>query len=377
LVLVLGLMVVCTIVAAANPIPVPTLALEEEYIYITMYESGDRVLVEVKGVYPFKNIGYDRLVMYFPVPPSVDKGFIKVFVNGREHKWEIVDKAVIQGPGGSVQTIEYNTVLGKYVFIKWVIENPGEKFDVTVQYAHEAQKVGVAYATLYAMATGRFYYSKQCTAHVKVTVRGFEGRKLTIKLVPAPGSNNIETSFSVSIENSEETIELEEKARMLAGLDRDILVLVGEVSGTPQGRWIEADPRRVQAELDVVPTSAGLVINATLVYPHSGFKEEWSDPVVEPGRVVIDAKVYEWTGPALQVITRKTKTFMVPIQPGTYEVQLRVNGVVKASTIVAISTSSTGATAQAGFSLRRLPIWPILAVVLVVAIALIVALKLR
>jgi len=74
--------------AHANPIPVPTLTLEEEYVAIRICRVQEGARVDVVGVYPFSNVGFERIVMYFPIPPSVYEESIEVLVDGREVRWE-------------------------------------------------------------------------------------------------------------------------------------------------------------------------------------------------------------------------------------------------------------------------------------------------
>jgi hypothetical protein len=57
--------------ARTNPIPFPTLVMPYEYIdaAILPNESGI-VCAEVDGLYPFQNVGYENVTMYYPVPPN-------------------------------------------------------------------------------------------------------------------------------------------------------------------------------------------------------------------------------------------------------------------------------------------------------------------
>lgn len=347
-------------VASANPIPTPSLTLNEELITITMIRTDEGAVVEVSGVYPFKNVGYDRVTMYFPVPPNVDKDSIEVLVNGRRAAWDVVDTAIVQLPGGQSREITYDTALGRYVFIKWVVENPGNSFTVTVRYSHQAESEDGTFKALYAMATGRFYYSKTCTARVKLVLKGFAGQKLSMSLVGGEGRGT--TTFTMAVRSDLETVSLEEKSDMFRGLDRDLLIAVGpEGPGGPSGLWVLADPSRVKAEVKAAVKGREARINVTLVYPHGGFKEEWSDLTVSQGKVYIDVKVYEWTGPAIQVITVRKHSFAVALDPGQYDVVVRVNGVEVARVPI---------TVEGGISLGlvRVP-WLVVLILLVVLAA--------
>ena len=357
-------------VASANPIPVPSLGLSEELITITMVRTSEGAVVEVSGVYPFTNVGYDRVTMYFPVPPNVDKDSIEVLVNGRRVAWDIVDTAIVQLPGGQSREITYDTALGRYVFIKWVVDNLGDSFTVTVRYSHPAKSAAGSFKALYAMATGRFYYSKTCTAHVKLAFKGFAGQKLSVSLVGSEGRGT--TTFTITLRSDFETVSLEEESSMFRGLDRDLLVTVGPSPGTgepggPGGSWVPADPSRVTAKVKATVEGREARINVTLVYPHGGFREEWAEPVVSQGNVYIDVKVYEWTGPAIQVITMRKQTFTVTLDPGQYNVVVRVNGVEVARVPI---TVEGGVSSQYGAatSLMGTP-WLIVFIMLLVLVA--------
>ena len=345
--------------ASANPIPVPSLGLSEELITITIVKADKRAVAEVGGVYPFTNMGYDRVTMYFPVPPNVDRDSIEVLVNGRRVAWDIVDTAVVQLPGGQSREITYDTVLGRYVFIRWVVENPGEKFTVTVRYSHPAESEDGALKALYAMATGRFYYSKTCTARVKLVLKGFAGQKLSVSLVGSEGRGT--TRFTITARSGLEIVSLEERSDMFRGLDRDLLITVGpEGPGGPSGLWVPADPSKVRAEVKASVRDREARVNVTLVYPHGGFREEWADPVVSKDRVYIDVKVYEWTGPAIQVITVRKRSFVIALDPGRYDVVVRVNGVEVARVPI---------TVESGVSLGLVRIPWVVVLILLVALA--------
>jgi len=73
-----------------------------EYIVITIDCSRrDELIVNVTGIYPFKNVSHKSAIMYFPVPPEALENEVKVFFNNREVVWKVSEK-------------KYDTAIGKY-----------------------------------------------------------------------------------------------------------------------------------------------------------------------------------------------------------------------------------------------------------------------
>ncbi|RLE90667.1 MAG: hypothetical protein DRJ46_03540 [Thermoprotei archaeon] len=311
-----------------NPIPIPSITLAEEHINIELVKTWGGVLVRVVGIYPFSNEGYEEVTMYFPVPLNVDKNSIKVYVNDSPVSWEIVEQALVQPPGGKLQKITYYTILGRYLFLKWTIKNPRRRFVVRVEYNHPAVLQGGALKALYAMATGRFYYSKTCTAYVNITFRGFQNYSATIELVGIDPFQSGQTSFKFTLRSNFETCQLVERAKTFQGLDRDDLIVLRQAEA-PAEKWEATDPSKIRlaaALKSFNKTHAELEVNLT--YPHAGFKEKvktWKEADI----VHVDINVLEWTGPAAQVVT--TRTLLITTEAeGANKAIITVNGVEKA-----------------------------------------------
>jgi hypothetical protein len=155
------LLVSCTqivIVAFANPIPIPTLLMPVEYINVTLTSVSEPagVLARVDGVYPFTNVGYQTVVMEYPVPTNATN--ITVKKNGTSLDW-VYDTKV------------YPTVIGDWPMINWTISlAPIEHFQIETHYEHFVPEIDENCTFLYAMGTGRFLetYAKQTTAYVRV-----------------------------------------------------------------------------------------------------------------------------------------------------------------------------------------------------------------
>ncbi len=139
----------------ANPIPVPTIIMPNEYISILFRESGGRYYADVYGVYPFENVGYKSITMYYPIP---NNSLVTVWIDGKLIEWKYTDKT-------------YHTVIGDYKMISWTIENPPEEFTIKVQYSHELEIHDGSILFLYALGTGKYleYYAKQTVAYINIS----------------------------------------------------------------------------------------------------------------------------------------------------------------------------------------------------------------
>jgi hypothetical protein len=140
----------------ANPIPTPTLLMPREYINITVSLSGETVLSRVTGVYPFGNLGYDRVIMYYPLPP--DSSSISARMNETSLEWAYSSQV-------------YPNVLGDWPMINWTLLLPPTcQFDIGTYYEHAVPKREEYRALLYAMGTGRYLetYAKQTQAFVNI-----------------------------------------------------------------------------------------------------------------------------------------------------------------------------------------------------------------
>lgn len=143
--------------ATANPIPFPIIAMPEEYINATISPDEEGIVyAEVNGLYPFYNAGYENVTMYYPVPPG--SGEILVMMNETSLEWSYSDK-------------NYSTVVGDFPMIEWVIKPVPKSFEIRTRYYYLVPKDGI-YSFLYAMGTGRYFYTyaKETTAYVSINI---------------------------------------------------------------------------------------------------------------------------------------------------------------------------------------------------------------
>lgn len=142
--------------AGANPIPIPTLLMPEEYINATISPGDGGILyAQVDGLYPFKNLGHRNVSMYYPVPPGA--GEISVKMDDTSLDWNYSDE-------------NYPTVIGDFPMINWTVEPVPDNFTIGTYYEHPLPKIDGNYTFLYAMGTGRYLdtYAKQTTAYVRI-----------------------------------------------------------------------------------------------------------------------------------------------------------------------------------------------------------------
>ena len=306
-----------------NPIPVPTIILEKEYIDINIkYISDDILLVEVYGEYPFTNVGFENVTMYFPIPIEAINGNITITKNGTPIKWSIVEKGYMVKPKGIKKEFEYHTVLGKLPLIKWKLNlKPHEKFTITITYTYKLKPKKETphtfiYETIYAMATGRFnpMYSKRCTAYINIKLNGLQNSSMTITLAPPPDSILCKESFKYIVHEPKETINLTIESSLFRGLEKDLVIRI-EKPKEVKDRWVTSKPYATNINITRIDKDK-LNITVTMMFRHSGFRVTWKEPIIEEPKhdtilVKIPVEVLEWTGPSLPVLTRKVKTYVL------------------------------------------------------------------
>lgn len=103
----------------ANPIPIPAIFMPEEYINATISLVDRKLLARVDGAYPFENIGYSEVKMYYPVPPKSRE--VSVTMNETSLDWTFSNEI-------------YSTVIGDWTMINWTISRVrarvGPKFNL-------------------------------------------------------------------------------------------------------------------------------------------------------------------------------------------------------------------------------------------------------
>ncbi len=142
-------------ITVANPIPIPVLLMPLEFINGTISVDDTELVARVDGAYPFINIEYRIVEMYYPVPPNVAN--ISVKIDEMQLSWVY-------------STDNYPTIMGDWPMIKWVISPVPDNFTISVHYAHSVPMMSRNWTFLYAMGTGKYLstYAKQTTAYVNI-----------------------------------------------------------------------------------------------------------------------------------------------------------------------------------------------------------------
>ena len=346
----------------ANPIPVPTLILEKELIEISIKKFDTDLYVCVHGTYPFTNMGYNNITMYFPVPrEAVENGKIEILVDGKRVEWCVVEEGVL-AVGEKLKKFKYITVEGMYPLLKWRIRDVPKKFTVEVKYSYVVKlSTDNSYHILYAMATGRFSssYAKRCTAYVTLRLYKLSDSLITISLVPSPevitSGTSGKTQFIQKITSDYEILKIVEESRMFHGLDRDLLIVLKPSNETvhttiPQHTWIPSKPSSAEIK-PVVESNAHTFLEIILTFRHGGFRVEWGPAKVLDNEINIYVEVQEWTGPSIQVITQKKHTYDLGVlNPGTYIAKLYINGELFSERIFQVQGLDTGSITTTAMS---------------------------
>ncbi len=317
----------------ANPIPTPTLIMSREYISIEIIGFDNILRVKVVGVYPFKKLDFHKVKMYFPVPYNVDWDTIRVYVDDKPVKWRISDW-------------KYETVIGNYPVIEWTISPVPKEFNVTVVYEQyvKPSKNG-SFEILYAMATGRFLnktYAKQCIAEIRISFNGLPlnyGVRIASILPPDMGFNGgYTTEVEVKSGCCREII-FRKASKPFSPLEEDILITVYPVK-IMEG-WIPYTPSEDDIKMELSVSDSEVNVTVFITFRHAGFNVTWGTVSRKDNRFIANAEVYEWTGPAAQVITIKKHTYELgKLKPGNYTFEFRVNGVKMSELSFTIKSSS-------------------------------------
>ncbi len=166
----------------ANPIPVPSLWMEWEYIDATISQINGVPWAAVDGEYPFNNTGVNNVTMYYPVPPASPAEKISVKMDDTPLSWSYCEPPKI-----------YPTVVGDFPMIHWVISPVPANFTIKTHYEHPLPLINGNYSFLYATGTGRYLgepYAKYTIAYVKIYV--------SYDVAPEEGYINVYTIANVS-----------------------------------------------------------------------------------------------------------------------------------------------------------------------------------
>ncbi|MDK2383886.1 MAG: hypothetical protein QI199_03625, partial [Candidatus Korarchaeota archaeon] len=135
-----------------------------------------------------------------------------------------------------------------------------------------------------------------------------------------------------------DTLHLVVVSPMFHPVDKDLIIRLEPPRGSG---WRPYTPGMGEAFLEAEWRGGGLFIELDLTLRHAGFSVEWGDPRVSGGTILLDVSLRGYMGPAAQVVTHKSHTYIVEgLDPSrTYAVELRFNG--ERYTSMAVSPPST------------------------------------
>jgi hypothetical protein len=305
--------------------------------------------------------------MFFPIPrEAAEKKDIRIFFNGNQLPWNLTEKGYVINNGEKVE-FQYDTVVGILPLIKWGIENIPDKFEVVVEYSYSIKSEQGEFKTLYAMATGRFAdtYAKKCTAYVTLSMTNFKGYNAIVSLTPPPSTTTGSSRFQFIINSDSETFNVTEESNMFSGLSRDILISL-KTKVDQIYEWRPFTPNNLKLKIDTV--DSGMVnVTANIVFNHGGFKIDWGEPTYDDSisKIIIDATILEWTGPAPAIMMNMTHTYSLgPLKPANYVLEYKANGI----TVKAINFIVTDNQSGAHINITDLLIYMIIGLPVAVAI---------
>ena len=309
------------------------------------------VYVNVTGMYLMRNIGFKNLTMYFPVPnETIRDDEIRVYVNGIRYKYEITYEAILKD-----RVEKYWTMYGPLPLVKWEMDNLNsfENYIVRVTYTYRIKSDDGNYAFLYALGTGRFYYtySKQCIADIWFTLKGLKDYSFEMMLADYK-KQNITVVETLNIEKDEERIYKKLVSPWFAGSKQDLVVYLSKSCG--EDMWVPGKPSSANVkQVYYFAENKTLVIILEMIFPNPGYRITKVTKTIHDNIYIADIEMLKYTGPVIQVITKKEVPInFTGVEPGNYTIIIKINGeetvrinidtgLITATTTTASTTSSS------------------------------------
>lgn len=136
------------------------------------------------------------------------------------------------------------------------------------------------------------------------------------------------------------------KVRLCKAMVRAAEVALEEAEEVVE-RWISYTPSNENVKINIRQLAASqfmalprVFVEVTIVFPHAGFRVDWGNVEREKTAFTVDVKVKEWTGPSIQVVTRKTHVYRLgEFKPGVYTFIFKVNGKILVTKQFEVKTS--------------------------------------
>jgi len=222
--------------AAANPTPVYSLNMPEEYINYTISRVNGSLWAKVDGTYPLYKFGIecqdqalsinntwftftgDTLPMVYPTPPGTTN--ISVKVNETELKWsnytQIVPDAV------------HYTAIGDWPMISCTIYPVLDQFMLKIHYEHPIMLINGSYTFLYDLNISPYLspWSNKSTAHFNIRFEtDYTG--LQANTIAIDGTLN-PVDYTITKETTAETASLQVVSEYSEPLPGDLLISFNE-----------------------------------------------------------------------------------------------------------------------------------------------------
>ncbi len=304
-------------VAIANPIPIPTVPLENEDITITIERGNGCFTVNVTGIYEFgKPVGFQgEVLIKFPVPRNVEK--LVVEVGGKEVEWSY---------NGSYLPKPIEVEMKVVQWTQPIVNESLEK--VRVSYVHKAIDLGNnTFLIVYALGSSKLNveYAKGCPYEIRLNLpSGVKAQVLASKVDEGTGKKEYEwirVNRSMTIQGKLD----------LSNMFDDFYVKVEE--GYP---WVPAQPLNV--DLKALVEGRQAIITAVLILPHPAFEISYVSYSVKGNVIEGRMDLIAYTGPVIQVISTRNVTYVIDnLDSGSYEFQLCINGKYSSSVNFQIS----------------------------------------
>ena len=222
--------------AAANPIPVYSLEMPEEYINYTISLVNGSLWAKVDGTYPLTKFGIecqdqalsigntwftftgDTLPMVYPTPPGTTN--ISVKVDETELNWsnytQIVPDAV------------HYTAIGDWPMISCTIYPVLDQFMLKIHYEHPIMLMNGSYTFLYDLNISPYLspWSNKSTAHFNIRFEtGYTD--LQANTIATDGTLN-PVDYTITKETAAETVSLQGVSEYSQPLPGDLLISFNE-----------------------------------------------------------------------------------------------------------------------------------------------------
>jgi len=222
--------------AAANPIPVYSLKMPEEYINYTISRVNGSLWAKVDGTYPLTKFGIecqdqalsinnswftftgDTLPMVYPTPPDTTK--ISVKIDETELDWSNYTQ--------SVPDAVHYTAIGDWSMISCTLYPVLDQFMLKIHYEHPIMLINGSYTFLYDLNISPYLssWSNKSTAHFKINFEtDYTG--LQANTIAIDGTLN-PVEYTVTKESAAETVSLQVVSEYSEPLLGDLLISFNE-----------------------------------------------------------------------------------------------------------------------------------------------------